>query len=190
MSSKKKSSWQDAASDWLISIIVAVALAFCIRTFLVEPYMVEGSSMYPTLKHHERLIVDKLSYFITDPKKGEIVVFRYPKDESRDFIKRVIAVGGDTIEMQNGKVIVNGAEIEEGYIYKNDPKGSNMSNYRKSVVPQGHIFVLGDNRNNSEDSRYKAVDFVPHRLVKGRALVAFWPLDSFRMISADAGKRK
>ena len=105
MSSKKSStSWQDAASDWLISIIVAVALAFCIRTFLVEPYMVEGSSMYPTLKHHERLIVDKLSYFITDPKKGEIVVFRYPKDETRDFIKRVIAVGGDTIEMENGKV--------------------------------------------------------------------------------------
>ncbi|MBQ1182046.1 MAG: signal peptidase I [Phascolarctobacterium sp.] len=191
MSSKKSStSWQDAASDWLISIIVAVALAFCIRTFLVEPYMVEGSSMYPTLKHHERLIVDKLSYFITDPKKGEIVVFRYPRDESRDFIKRVIAVGGDTIEMRNGKVFVNGAEIEEGYIYKNDPKGPNMSNYRKSVVPQGHIFVLGDNRNNSEDSRYRGVDFVPHRLVKGRAIVAFWPIDSIRLISADAGKRK
>ncbi len=191
MSDKKSStSWQDAASDWLISIIVAVALAFCIRTFLVEPYMVEGSSMYPTLKHHERLIVDKLSYFITDPKRGEIVVFRYPKDESRDFIKRVIAVGGDTIEMRDGQVIVNGAELEENYIYKNDPKGRNMSNYRKSVVPQGHIFVLGDNRNNSEDSRYKGVDFVPHRLVKGRAIMAFWPLNSFRVISADEGKRK
>ncbi|MBQ7317846.1 MAG: signal peptidase I [Phascolarctobacterium sp.] len=191
MSSKNNSSsWQDAASDWLISIIVAVALAFCIRTFLVEPYMVEGSSMYPTLKHHERLIVDKLSYFITDPKKGEIVVFRYPKDESRDFIKRVIAVGGDTIELRDGQVYVNGAAIEEGYIYKDDPKGRNMSNYRKSVVPQGHIFVLGDNRNNSEDSRYKGVDFVPHRLVKGRAIMAFWPLDSFRVISTDAGTRK
>ena len=104
MSKKSSTSWQDAASDWLISIIVAVALAFCIRTFLVEPYMVEGSSMYPTLKHHERLIVDKLSYFLTDPKKGEIVVFRYPKDESRDFIKRVIAVGGDTIEMRDGRL--------------------------------------------------------------------------------------
>ena len=65
-----------------------------------------------------------------------------------------------------------------------------MSNYRKSVVPQGHIFVLGDNRNNSEDSRYRGVDFVPHRLVKGRAIVAFWPIDSIRLISADAGKRK
>lgn len=191
MSSRKnETSWQDTASDWLISIIVAVALAFCIRTFLVEPYMVEGSSMYPTLKHHERLIVDKLSYFVSDPKKGEIVVFRYPKDESRDFIKRVIAVGGDTIEMRNGKVLVNGTELKEEYIYKNDPKGPNRSNYRKAVVPEGTIFVLGDNRNNSEDSRFADVDFVPHRLVKGRAVLAFWPLDNFRVISADTGTGK
>lgn len=188
MSSKKSSSsWQDAASDWLVSIIVAVALAFCIRTFLVEPYMVEGSSMYPTLVNHERLIVDKLSYFVTDPKKGEIVVFRYPKDESRDFIKRVIAVGGDTIEMRDGRVLVNGNMIEENYIYKDDPKGSNRSNYRKAVVPQDHIFVLGDNRNNSEDSRFADVDFVPLKLVKGRAVLAFWPFDKFRTIEADTG---
>ena len=183
MSSKKSStSWQDAASDWLISIIVAVALAFCIRTFLVEPYMVEGSSMYPTLKHHERLIVDKLSYFITDPKKGEIVVFRYPRDESRDFIKRVIAVGGDTIEMRNGKVFVNGAEIEEGYIYKNDPKGPNMSNYRKSVVPQGHIFVLGDNRNGSTDSRDERLGSIDEGYILGRAVAAVWPFDKIGLI--------
>ena len=88
---KSGTSWQDTISDWLVSIIVAVALAFCIRTFVVEPYMVEGTSMYPTLESHERLIVSKYKYFFTEPKKGEIVVFRYPKDESRDFIKRVIA---------------------------------------------------------------------------------------------------
>lgn len=79
MSKKSETSWQDSASDWLVSIIIAVALAFCIRTFLVEPYMVEGSSMYPTLVNHERLVVDKLSYFVTDPKKGEIVVFQLPQ---------------------------------------------------------------------------------------------------------------
>ena len=81
MSTKKSgTSWQDTISDWLVSIIVAVALAFCIRTFVVEPYMVEGTSMYPTLESHERLIVSKYKYFFTEPKKGEIVVFRYPKD--------------------------------------------------------------------------------------------------------------
>lgn len=187
MSSKKNSSWQDTASDWFVSIIVAVALAFCIRTFLVEPYMVQGSSMYPTLVNNERLIVDKLSYYITEPQRGEIIVFRYPKDQSRDFIKRVIAVGGDTVEMRAGKVFVNGNMLEEDYIYKDDPKGPNMSDYRKSVVPEGHIFVLGDNRNNSEDSRFADVDFVPLDLVKGRAVVAFWPIDKIHMIKADTG---
>ena len=190
MSKKTESSWQDSASDWLVSVIVAVALAFCIRTFLVEPYMVEGSSMYPSLVNHERLLVDKLSYFITDPQRGEIVVFRYPKDQSRDFIKRVIAVGGDTVEMRRGKVLVNGNVIEEGYTYKNDPKGPNQSDYRKSVVPKGHIFVLGDNRNNSEDSRFADVDFVPHKLVKGRAIFRFWPTNKIGVLKADAGTVK
>ena len=190
MSSKKEMSWQDSASDWLVSIIVAVALAFCIRTFLVEPYMVEGSSMYPTLVNHERLVVDKLSYFVTDPKRGEIVIFRFPKDESRDFIKRVIAVGGDSVEMKDGKVFVNGKQLNETYIYHNDPKGRNMSDYRKVTVPQGTIFVLGDNRNNSEDSRFADVGFVPLKLVKGRALAAFWPLDKIRVLKADTGEAK
>ena len=182
LSSKNQTSWQDTASDWLVSIIVAVALAFCIRTFLVEPYMVEGSSMYPTLKNHERLIVDKLSYFVTNPKRGEIVVFRFPKDESRDFIKRVIAVGGDTIEMKNGQVFVNGQALKEDYIYKNDPKGKNISSYRKTIVPEGTIFVLGDNRNNSEDSRFPDVGFVPFDLVKGKAMVVFLPFADMKVL--------
>ncbi|MEE3456202.1 MAG: signal peptidase I, partial [Succiniclasticum sp.] len=91
MSDKSGESFQDSLNDWLVSIIVAVALAFCIRTFIFEPYKVEGTSMYPTLFHQERLIVNKIIYFLEDPKRNEIVVFRYPKDESRDFIKRVIA---------------------------------------------------------------------------------------------------
>ena len=180
--SKQKTSWQDTVSDWLVSIIVAVALAFCIRPFIVEPYMVEGSSMYPTLVNHERLLVNKFTYFVSDPQKGEIIVFRYPKDESRDFIKRVIATAGDTVEMRSGKVLVNGTEIDEPYTWKEDPKGPNLSDYRKSVVPEGHIFVLGDNRNNSEDSRFADVGFVPLDLVKGKASLAFWPVDRWRML--------
>lgn len=187
MKDNKETSWQDSASDWLVSIIVAVALAFCIRTFLFEPYLVEGSSMYPSLVNHERLVVDKLSYFITDPKKGEIVIFRYPKDESRDFIKRVIATGGDTIEMRDGHVFVNDVELNEKYIYLNDPKGANLSDFDKTVVPQDTIFVLGDNRNNSKDSRFADVGFVPLKLVKGRAVAAFWPIDKFRIIHKDTG---
>jgi len=182
MSENKDHSWQDTASDWLISIIIAVALAFLIRMFVFEPYMVEGTSMYPTLLSHERLIVTKFNYIFGEPKKGEIVVFRYPKDESRDFIKRVIAVGGDTIEMRDGRVLVNGSKVDEPYTWKDDPKGPNHSNYRKSVVPQGHIFVLGDNRNNSEDSRFADVDFVPLGLIKGKASLSFWPLEKFSVL--------
>ena len=162
--SKQKTSWQDTVSDWLVSIIVAVALAFCIRTFIVEPY------------------INKFTYFVSYPQKGEIIVFRYPKDESRDFIKRVIATAGDTVEMRSGKVLVNGTEIDEPYTWKEDPKGPNLSDYRKSVVPEGHIFVLGDNRNNSEDSRFADVGFVPLDLVKGKASLAFWPVDRWRML--------
>ena len=175
MSKKSETSWQDSASDWLVSIIIAVALAFCIRTFLVEPYMVEGSSMYPTLVNHERLVVDKLSYFVTDPKKGEIVVFRFPKDQTRDFIKRVIAVGGDTVEMQQGKVFVNGKQLNETYIYHNDPKGKNISDYRKVVVPKDTIFVLGDNRNNSEDSRFADVGMVKSSDIEGKVWFVLSP---------------
>lgn len=189
MSNVNNSSWQDSVSDWLVSIIVAVALAFCIRTFLFEPYMVEGTSMYPTLLHNERLIVDKFSYFISQPQRGEIIVFRYPKDQSRDFIKRVIAVGGDTVEIRKGTVYVNGTALEENYIYKNDPKGKNLSDYPKELVPNNTVFVLGDNRNNSEDSRFADVGFVPHSLVKGRAWIAFWPLNRLRTIKPDTGTK-
>lgn len=174
---KEEKSWQDNLSDWLISIIIAVVLAFAIRTFIVEPYLVSGPSMMNTLQDRERLIVNKFIYYTTEPKKGEIIVFKYPSDTTRDFIKRVIATGGDTIEIKDGKVFVNGEQLKEGYI-----KEPFHTNYRKAVVPQGHIFVMGDNRNNSEDSRFSDVGFVPLELVKGKASVIFWPLGQMRSL--------
>ena len=174
---KKEKSWQDTASDWLISIIVAVVLAFGIRTFLVEPYMVSGPSMRPTLQNEERLIVNKLVYYTRDPKKGEIIVFKYPSDTRRDFIKRVIATGGDSIEIRDGKTFVNGEAIDESYI-----KEPFHTNYPKVTVPTGFIFVMGDNRNNSEDSRYSDVGFVDLKLVKGKASVVFWPISAFKSL--------
>lgn len=174
---KKSGSWQDTVSDWLISIIVAVVLAFGIRTFLVEPYMVSGPSMMNTLQDQERLLVNKLVYYTRQPKRGEIIVFKYPSDTRRDFIKRVIAVGGDTIEIKDGKTIVNGEAIDESYI--REPFHTNLP---KMTVPQGHLFVMGDNRNNSEDSRFQDVGFVDLSLVKGKASVIFWPLGQMRSL--------
>lgn len=174
---KKNQSWQDTASDWLVSIIIAVVVAFGIRTFLVEPYMVSGPSMRETLQDKERLIVNKLVYYTRAPKRGEIIVFKYPSDTTRDFIKRVIAVGGDTIEIKDGKTYVNGEKLDESYI-----REPFHTNYPKTTIPEGHIFVMGDNRNNSEDSRFLDVGFVDLSLVKGKASVIFWPLDKIRSL--------
>ena len=171
------SSWQDEAKDWIISLLIAVALAFIIRTFVVEPYMVEGPSMRPTLENHERLLVNKFLYFFSEPKKGEVIVFRYPRDPSRDFIKRVIATGGDTIEIQDGKVFLNGELQNETYILD-----KTRGNYQKAVVPKGRVFVMGDNRNNSEDSRFPDVGFVPFNLIKGKAMLVFWPLGEWKSL--------
>ena len=174
---KETSCWQDEAKDWIISLLIAVMLAFLIRTFIVEPYMVEGPSMRPTLSNHERLLVNKFLYYFSEPQKGEIIVFRYPRDPSRDFIKRVIATGGDTIEIQDGKVFVNGELKNEPYIL-DKTRGS----YQKAVVPKGRVFVMGDNRNNSEDSRFPDVGFVPFNLIKGKAMMVFWPFSEWKSL--------
>ena len=133
--------------------------------------------MRPTLINGERLVVNKFIYRFQQPTKGEVIVFRYPRDPSRDFIKRVIAVAGDTIEIKDGRVFVNGQLQNEEYILEKT-RGS----YPLSTVPEGHIFVMGDNRNNSEDSRFRDVGFVSLDMVKGKAIMVFWPLDQLKQL--------
>ena len=163
--------------DWVISILIAVVLAFFIRYFIVELYMVEGPSMRPTLVNGERLVVNKFVYRFKEPEKGEVLIFKYPKDPSRDFIKRVIAVAGDTIEIKDSRVFVNGQLLTEPYILERT-----RSSYPLSTVPHGTIFVMGDNRNNSEDSRFPDVGFVPLNMIKGKAMMIFWPLDHLKVL--------
>ncbi|MEN6413501.1 MAG: signal peptidase I [Veillonellales bacterium] len=163
--------------DWIISILIAVVLAFFIRYFIVELYMVEGPSMRPTLQNSERLVVNKFIYRFKAPERGDVLVFRYPRDPSRDFIKRVIAVAGDSIEVKDGRVFVNSQLMNEPYILEKT-RGS----YSLTTVPEGRIFVMGDNRNNSEDSRFRDVGFVPLELVKGKAVMVFWPLDHIKAL--------
>lgn len=167
----------EEVKDWIVSILIAVVLAFFIRYFIVELYMVEGPSMRPTLVNNERLVVNKFIYRFRPPERNDIIVFRYPRDPSRDFIKRVIGIPGDTIEIKDGRVFVNGQLLNETYILEKT-RGS----YSLATVPEGHIFVMGDNRNNSEDSRFKDVGFVSHDLVKGKAVMIFWPLDHIKSL--------
>ena len=171
------SSLGEEAKDWIISIVVAVVLAFLIRQFIVELYIVDGPSMRPTLQSQERLVVNKFIYSLRTPEKGEILVFKYPRDQSRDFIKRVIATPGDTIEIKDGRVYVNDQMLNEDYILE-----KTRSEYPKATVPDGTVFVMGDNRNNSEDSRFADVGFVPYSLIKGKAILVFWPFSQFKTL--------
>ncbi len=167
----------EEVKDWVVSILVAVVLAFFIRYFIVELYLVDGPSMRPTLLNQERLVVNKFVYRFRAPERGEVLVFRYPQDQSRDFIKRVIAVPGDTIEIKDGRVFVNQQLMNEPYILS-----QTRGDYPLSTVPEGHIFVMGDNRNNSEDSRFADVGFVPFNLIKGKAILVFWPFDHLKTL--------
>lgn len=175
--SEEKKSVGDEIKDWIFSIVAAIVVAMFIRTFIVELYVVDGPSMRPTLQHEERLVVNKFIYHVRDPQKGEVVIFRYPRDPSRDFIKRVIATAGDTIEIKEGHVYVNDQLLREDYILE-----KTRTEYPKVTIPEGTIFVMGDNRNNSEDSRFSDVGFVPLDLVKGKAIFIFWPMDEMKTL--------
>ena len=163
--------------SWVFSIVSAIVLALLIRTFIVELYIVDGPSMRPTLQHDERLVVNKFIYRVRSPERGEVIIFRYPRDPSRDFIKRVIAVAGDTIEIKEGRVYVNDEILHEDYIAE-----KTRTEYPKVTVPEGTLFVCGDNRQNSLDSRSSDVGFLPLENVKGKASLVFWPFDEFKTL--------
>ncbi|MBM6968312.1 signal peptidase I [Pseudoramibacter alactolyticus] len=161
---KKKSE----AREWIISIVVAVSVAVIIKLFLFDFVMVQGSSMYPTLKQSERLVINKLEYEIGEPAYGDIVVLRYSR--GIDYVKRVIAKGGDTIEIKNMKVYRNGRLLKESYINK-----ESYGDFAKVTVPAGKYFVMGDNRANSSDSRYADLGFVDEDDMIGHVVFRFWP---------------
>lgn len=148
----------------------AAILAGLIMTFVARAFTVEGPSMLPSLHDGERLMVDKISYRFADPQRGDIVVFRYPSDPREHFIKRIIGVPGDWIQIEGGRVYVNGAALDEPYL-----DAPTLGRFGPVHVPGGHYFMMGDNRNNSEDSRDPRVGFVPRSLIDGRAIWRFWP---------------
>jgi signal peptidase I len=173
----EKKGFSKEAWEWAKSLIIALALAFLIRQFLFAIFMVDGESMVPTLQNAERLVVNKIVYDIHKPEYNDIVVFKYPADPSKDFIKRVIGLPGDKIEIHDFKVFRNGQELSEPYI--NEPTGTANGVY---VVPEGHVFVMGDNRNYSKDSRDPSVGYVPFDAIIGRAEVVWWPLGNMRTL--------
>jgi len=168
ISEQRKPVWR----EYLETVAGAVVLAVFIMVFIARTFTVDGPSMLPTLHSGERLLVDKLTYRFRDPERGEIIVFRYPADPSHHFIKRVIGLPGDHVEIRGGKVYINGVALEETYT-----SSPTFGRFTSGVVPEGHYFVLGDNRNNSQDSRSPLVGYVPRNLIVGRALLRYWPIN-------------
>lgn len=151
------------------SVAIAVLLAVVIRLFILEPFYIPSGSMEPTLKEHDRILVSKLNYYFQEPERGDIIVFKYPKDTRRNFVKRVVAVGGETLAIKNSNLYINGRLIPENYL----PPGLRFADFGPVKVPEGSYFVMGDNRNNSDDSRVWG--FLPKDLIVGKAIIIYWP---------------
>jgi signal peptidase I len=156
--------------SWLRDVLFAFAIAIFIVIFVVQPVKVEGTSMQPRLLDQERIFVNRFIYRFTDICRGDVVVFWYPKDRSKSFIKRVLGVPGDAVEIRDGSVYVNGAKIKEPYL---KPEFRDYRSFHKVIVPPGEYFVLGDHRNSSNDSR--SWGFVAQSLIYGKAVFGYWP---------------
>jgi signal peptidase I len=159
-------------SVWLRDLIISLAISCFIIIFLYQPVKVEGTSMMPSLEDQERIFVNKLVYRLEPIERGDIVVFRYPRDPSKSFIKRVIGLAGDHIRIDEGRVYVNGKRLDEDYVPQ---VYEDLRSYPEMVVPPDSYFVLGDHRSLSNDSR----DFGPvnQNYIYGKAVFGYWPMD-------------
>jgi len=193
---------KSVAREYLESIVVAVILALFIRTFAIQAFKIPTGSMEPNLLIGDHLLVNKLVYSPSlgpwedallgkkPIQRGHVVVFKFPEDPTRDFIKRVIGLSGDTVEIRDKQVLINGKPLDEPYAHfietplaRNDPEyalrgETSRGTWGPQVVPGGQLLVLGDNRDNSRDSRYWG--FLPIDQVKGRALFVYWSYDATR----------
>ncbi len=176
------------------AILIAIVIALFIRTFIVQAFKIPSGSMLETLQIGDHILVNKFIYGVKipfthgktliagkHPQKDDIIVFEYPEDPSKDFIKRVVAVGGDTIEIVDKQVYVNGIKVEDQpWVEHKDSRVipeifAARDNMRKIQVPKGKLFVMGDNRDNSHDSRFWG--FVDEKKVKGEAFIIYWSWD-------------
>jgi signal peptidase I len=158
-------------SGWLRDFAIAAGILFLIVVFLYQPVKVEGTSMAPELVDQERIFVNKFVYHFEGISRKDIVVFRYPKDPSKRYIKRVIGLPGDTVEIRRGVVFLNGARLDESYLV---PEFRDKKSQTPITIEPGHYYVLGDHRNMSNDSRNWGV--VPEEYIYGKAVFRYWPV--------------
>jgi signal peptidase I len=183
------------AREWIESILIAVILALFIREFIVQAFKIPSGSMIPTFQVGDRIFVNKFIYgakipftdirlpALREPMRGDIVVFRSPESPKKDFVKRLIAVGGETVEIKEGYILINGkpvqgpASIRSVYYYNVEPYGKEGKSIK---VPKDSYFALGDNSANSRDSRYWG--FIPKKNMIGKAIFIYWPIPRMKVI--------
>jgi len=170
---------------WTRDLLIAIGLALVIIVFLYQPVKVEGTSMAPLLSDQERIFINKFVYRFEPIDRDDVVVFWYPLDRSKSFIKRVIGLPGETVEIRHGAVFINGNAIPEPYV---PPQYADVSDYGPIQVPRGSYFVMGDHRISSNDSRVFGP--VASQYIYGRAVFAYWPVDHFGSLSAAEANEK
>ena len=163
---------------WTRDLLIAIGLALVIIVFLYQPVKVEGTSMAPLLSDQERIFINKFVYRFEPIDRGDVVVFWYPLDRTKSFIKRVIGLPGETVEIHHGMVFINGRAVSEPYV---PPLYADVSDYGPIKVPRGSYFVMGDHRISSNDSRVFGP--VARQFIYGRAVFAYWPVDHFGSLS-------
>jgi len=169
--------WALELKAWFRDIFLAFAIAIFIVIFIVQPVKVEGTSMQPQLVDQERIFVNRFIYRFQDIGRGDVVVFWYPRDRNKSFIKRVVGIPGDKVEIRTGVVYVNNVRVNEPYL---NPVFQDYKSFRPVIVPPGHYFVLGDHRSSSNDSRVWG--FVAHDLIYGKAVFSYWPVSRLGLV--------
>ncbi len=170
---------KDKLYGWIKDIAIALVIALIIRALFVQAFRIPSGSMIPTLLVGDHILVEKITYRFREPKRREIIVFKFPLDPSKDYIKRVIGLPGDTVQIVNKQVYINGKRLIEPYVLHTDPNilpasVSPRDNYGPVRVPKNEFFVMGDNRDNSFDSRFWG--FVPKKDIIGKAFIIYFSI--------------
>jgi signal peptidase I len=173
-SQEKKRRTLATVLEIVVIVAAAFAIAMLVQAFLVKPFTIHQVSMEPTLNEGDRILINRLTYHFRAPKTGDVIVFHSPVTQGEDLVKRVIAVGGDTLAISQGKVYVNGVALSEPYLLEQGFAGD----YPEIKIPEGQLFVMGDNRNNSGDSRFFGP--IDRKAVIGCAFVVYWPIKHWR----------
>jgi len=169
----RSASWR----SWVRDLVVSVAISAFIIIFLYQPVRVEGTSMLPVLEDQDRLFINKIAYRVGEIHAGDVVVFQYPRDHAKSYIKRVIAVPGDRLRIDQGQVVVNGVPLKEPYLQS---RFADDRSQTEMVMPPKEYFVMGDHRSISSDSR----DFGPvdRELIYGKAVFVYWPMEQVGVV--------